>query len=257
MVRGLQCPQNAVRARNFKIFTFSRGYCAKTLCVSGSKLAIFCTPRGLLVTPLRIWGRPLKFWPQAPLGGQPPKKFSPNFVKILGVGASFSSALNGDAQGPLGVKFWQLYLGPLPQKKIPKFRRKSTFYRVTKISHLPKISGLCGPRPPISVPKCSPIGSTSEIFRAKNRISSWPPCTQPPVRAVSYVWATTLNFGPDVQLREWTYRPKYQPPRPIATGTKRPEKNPKIRFSHKMAAKTTSGSGFRPYSSSPPSTWSF
>jgi len=38
---------------------------------------------------------------------------------------------------------------------------------------------------------------------------------------------------------------------------KRPEKNPKNRFSHKMAAKTTSGSGFRPYSYSSPSTWSF
>jgi len=191
------------------------------------------------------------------MGGPPPKKFSPNFAKILGDGASFSSALNGDSQGPSGIKFWQLYLGPLPQKKILKFRRKSTFFRVTRILHRRKKLWLCGPRPPISGPKCSPIDSTSEIFRAKNRISSWPPCTQPPVRAVSYVWVTTLNFGPDVQLREWTYRPKYRPSRPIATGIKRPEKNPENRFSHKMAAKTTSGSGFRPYSCSPPSTWSF
>ena len=100
-----------------------------------------------------------------------------------------------------------------------------------------KISGRCAPSPSISGPKFSQIGSTSEIFRAKKRLSSRPPCTQPPVRGVSYVWATTLNFGPDVQLREWTYRPKYRSPRPIATGTKRPEKNPKNRFPTKWRRK--------------------
>jgi len=43
----------------------------------------------------------------------------------------------------------------------------------------------------------------------------------------------------------------------MATGTRNSQKNPKIRFFAKMAAKTTSGSGFRPYSCSTPSTWSF
>jgi len=55
------------------------------------------------------------------LGGPPPKKFFPNFPKILGVEASFSSALYGDPQGPSGIQFRQLYLGLLPRKKIPKF----------------------------------------------------------------------------------------------------------------------------------------
>jgi len=66
-----------------------------------------------------------------------------------------------------------------------------------------------------------------------------------------------LNFhSPQhVQLHEVTYGPKYRPPRPLATGTKNSQKNPEIRFFHKIAAKTTSGSGFRPYSCSPPSTW--
>ena len=58
-----------------------------------------------------------------------------------------------------------------------------------------------------------------------------------------------------VQLHEVAYGPKYRPPTPLATGTKNPQKNPEIRFSYKVAAKTTSGSGFRPYSCSPPSTW--
>ena len=62
------------------------------------------------------------------------------------------------------------------------------------------MSRLCAPMPPTCGPKCSPRRWALEILRPKKRISSWPPCTQPPVRAVSYVWATTLNFGPDVQL---------------------------------------------------------
>jgi len=45
-----------------------------------------------------------------------------------------------------------------------------------------------------------------------------------------YVWATTLNFGPNVQIHNRTYWPKYGPPRPISTGTASPEKNLEIRF---------------------------
>jgi len=53
------------------------------------------------------------------------------------------------------------------------------------------------------------------------------------------VWATTLNFGPNVQIHNRTYWPKYGPPRPISTGTASPEKNLEIRFFAKMAAKNT------------------
>ena len=76
-----------------------------------------------------------------------------------------------------------------------------------------------------------------------------------------FSWIVELRFSLNfqspqhVQLREVTYGPKYRPPRPLATGTENPQKNLEIRFSHKMAAKTTSGSGFRQYSCSPPSTW--
>ena len=55
MVLGLQCPKNAPRSRNFKIFTFWRGHCAKMLHVSGPEPVLFCTPRGPLVSaPTRL-----------------------------------------------------------------------------------------------------------------------------------------------------------------------------------------------------------
>ena len=66
------------------------------------------------------------------------------------------------------------------------------------------------------------------------------------MRKVCCVQAKTLKFSPHIQLHKATYGPKYRPPTRLATGTKNPQKNPEIRFSHKMAAKTTSGSGFRP-----------
>ena len=62
-----------------------------------------------------VW--PFKFRLQAPWAAHPQKKFSQNFEKILGDGASFSSALHGDPQGTSGIKFWQLYLGPFWQEK--------------------------------------------------------------------------------------------------------------------------------------------
>ena len=137
--------------------------------------------------PYAFEGGPLYFGPRPPWAAHPQKSFPQISKKILGDGASFLSALHGDPQGTSGIKFWQLYLGPFWQEKIPKFRRKSTISRVTRISNLPKIYGLCAHAPSISGPKCSQIAYTSEIFRAKNRLSSWPPCTQPPVRGVSYV----------------------------------------------------------------------
>ena len=50
MVRGLQCPEIGPRSQNFKIFTFSRGQCAQTLCDSGSEPILFCTSRRPLVS---------------------------------------------------------------------------------------------------------------------------------------------------------------------------------------------------------------
>ena len=85
--------------------------------------------------PYQFKGSPLNF---GPLGSPPPKKFFQNFSKILEVGASFSSALYGDPQGLSGIKFRQLYLSLLPQKKILKFRRKSTIFRVTRKSEAKK-----------------------------------------------------------------------------------------------------------------------
>ena len=97
--------------------------------------------------PYPFEGGPLNFGPRPP-GRPTPKKVFPKFFKILRCWASFSSALNGDPQAPSGIKFWHLYLGPFLQKKIPKFRRKSTFYRVTRIFDRPKKLRLCAPRPP-------------------------------------------------------------------------------------------------------------
>jgi len=101
------------------------------LRVSSSEPVLFCTPRGPFVSAPTQWRGPLKFWPQALWVAHPQNVF-PNDSKFLGVGASFSSTLYGDPKGPSGIKFWQLHLGPFPQKKIPKFRRISTISRVTR-----------------------------------------------------------------------------------------------------------------------------
>ena len=50
------------------------------------------------------------------------------------------------------------------------------------------------------------------------------------MRKVCCVQAKTLKFSPHVQLHKVTYGPKYRPPRPLATGTKKPQKNLEIRF---------------------------
>ena len=59
------------------------------------------------------------------------------------------------------------------------------------------------------------------------------------MRKVCCVQAKTLKFSPHVQLHKVTYGPKYGPPRPLATDTKNSQKTPEIRFSHKMAAKSS------------------
>jgi len=74
-VRGLQRPQNASRAQNFKIFTFSRALCAQMVRPSAPVPILFCTGRGPLMIPPTEVRRRVKFWPQPLLGGPPPKKF--------------------------------------------------------------------------------------------------------------------------------------------------------------------------------------
>jgi len=64
--------------------------------------------------PYAFEGGPLNFGPPRRFT---PKKFFPNFPKIIGAAVSFSSALHEDPQGPSGIKFRQLYLGLLPRKK--------------------------------------------------------------------------------------------------------------------------------------------
>jgi len=102
VVRGLQCPKNAPRSQYFKIFTILRGYCAQTLYASSSEPISFCTPRGPLVIPSMQLRAAPKILAPGPLGGPHPKKFSPNFSKIFGVGSKFSSALYGDPKAHQG-----------------------------------------------------------------------------------------------------------------------------------------------------------
>ena len=52
---------------------------------------------------------------------------------------------------------------------------------------------------PLQWAKVQPNRFNFRFFSSKNRISNWPPYTQPPRREVRYVWATTLYFGPHVK----------------------------------------------------------
>jgi len=95
MVRGLQPPptKNALRARNFKIFTFLRDPCAKTLCVSGSEPILFCTPRGLLVSALtHLRAAPYILAPGPPGRPTPKKVFSKFRKNLRGRGQFFECA---------------------------------------------------------------------------------------------------------------------------------------------------------------------
>ena len=107
-----------------------------------------------------------------------PKNLSPIFAKFSGVGAKFLRSLYGDAQGPWGKKFWQLYLGPLPGIRISKFRGKSILFRVTGNRCSEKTLTGCAGVPPISGPKFTPLGwrlqSFSEHWR-KVRVNRGPP----------------------------------------------------------------------------------
>ena len=56
-------------------------------------------------------------------------------------------------------------------------------------------------------------------------------------------WATTLKFSPNIYSPNLSYGPKYRPRDPHSNGNIGPRKTQKSVFA-KMAAKTTSGSGF-------------
>ena len=96
MVRGLQCPQNASRSQNFKIFTFLRGYCGQTVRHGALAAALFCTSMGPLVIPPTPFGSTPKILPPGPPGRATPKKVFPNFLKNLrGQGQFFDCAIRG------------------------------------------------------------------------------------------------------------------------------------------------------------------
>jgi len=112
------------------------------LYASSSEPISFCTPRGPLVTlPMLLRAAP-KILAPGPLGCPPTKTFSPNFPKILGMGSKFSSALYGDPQGPPGIKFWWLYLGPLPRKKFRNFAENRRFLELHKNSNSKKVESM-------------------------------------------------------------------------------------------------------------------
>jgi len=157
--------QNASRSQNFKIFTFSRGYCGQTVRRGASVVALFCTRMcPLVIPPTRFRATP-KILPQ-------------------------------DPRGPSGIKFWQLYLGPLFQKNIPNFRRKSIFSRVTRISHLRKEVTKRAPMPSISGPKLSQLRST---FPSNTRSFLASICKNKRVIATflfgSWTWSFSLSCG--------------------------------------------------------------
>jgi len=117
MVRGLQCPQNASRSQNFKIFTFLRGYCGQTVRRVASMLASFCTTMGPLVIPHTHSEATPKILLPGPPGRATPKKVCPNFLKNLRVrGQFFGCAIRGPPR-PVRDKILETVLRPtFPEK---------------------------------------------------------------------------------------------------------------------------------------------
>jgi len=109
---------HCIKFQNFHFF-------ARTLCQNALRQRLrtgfVLHPTGpASERPYAFKGGPLNFGPRPPLGGPPPK-FFPKFPKNLrGGGQFFECAIRGP-QGQLGIKFRQLYLGPLSQKKIRNF----------------------------------------------------------------------------------------------------------------------------------------
>jgi len=83
-----------------------------------------------------------------------PQMFSPNYPKFLGVMVKISIALYGDPEGAYVMKFWQLYLGPFPRKKIKRFDEYCRFLKLHEFSPIKKHRR----GPPMMVPKIIQIG---------------------------------------------------------------------------------------------------
>jgi len=82
-----------------------------------------------------------KPYPSASRGpGAPPQKCFPQFLKILrGQGQNVECAIRGPLRGVCGEIFVTVPW-PISQQKIPKFSRKSSISRVTRISeHVKKL----------------------------------------------------------------------------------------------------------------------
>jgi len=127
MVRGLQCPQNASRSQNFKIFTFSRGYCGQTVRHRATIVALFCTTVGLLLTSPKHFGATPKILPPGPPGRATPKKVFPNFQKNLrDRGQFFDCAIRGPPR-PVGDKILATVPRPTLPEKNPEFSPKIDF----------------------------------------------------------------------------------------------------------------------------------
>ena len=127
MVRGLQCPQNASRSQNFKIFTFSRDYCGQTVWHRATIVALFCTTLGLLPILWRHFGATPKILPPGPLGRATPKKVFPHFLKNLRVrGQFFDCAIRGPPR-PVRDKILATVPRPTFPEKNPEFSPKIDF----------------------------------------------------------------------------------------------------------------------------------
>jgi len=80
----------------FKNFTCCGGHCAVVRCASGPETILFCTRGCPLADAVLSLGQAPKILPP---GAPTPKKFSPNFSKILGVRVEILIALYGDPKG--------------------------------------------------------------------------------------------------------------------------------------------------------------
>jgi len=157
MVRGLQRPQNAPRARNFKIFPFFAWPLCQNALRQRLRTDFILHPTGpASERPYAFEGDPLNFGPRPPWAADP-KKFFFKFSKILTVEGQFFECAKRGPQGPPGIKFWQLYHGPFPQEKIQKFRRKSMISRVTRKIEEIKKSRMCALLP-LKVVQSTPPG---------------------------------------------------------------------------------------------------
>jgi len=127
MVRGLQCPQNAPRSQNFKIFTFLRGYCGQTVILGASAVASFCTSVGPLLMPSTRFGATPKILPPGPPGRVTPKKVFPHFLKNLkGRGQFFDCAIRGPPR-PVRDKILATVPWPTFPEKNSEISRKIDF----------------------------------------------------------------------------------------------------------------------------------